>query len=591
MLSARKKVIRTQIPLLLLLAAGLYHGLNVRDVVLQTGDGLAGKLYLLLFLAALCGALGVSFLYRNEAFRKMPLHRLFFASGLFLGVLMLAVTPGLSAPDELSHYSTAYRLSSRLLGVPELTETAGLVAVRAEDYPLEDLNGVKTPEIPEDTEEEAEVLGNPLRLSTYRAVRDWDRRFTGGEEAVSSALPDVRTTPVMYLPQALGFAAARLLRWNAPGLLALGKLFNLLCFLLLTAAAIRLAPVGKELIFGTALLPMSLHLAASLSYDAGILGTAFLFTGEILHLSFGAGKLRGRALLLLCVLAAALGPCKMVYSPVVFLFLAVPAAVCGGRKRKALCLGAILCSLMLAMVLVNGTVIRAYARANTAAAAEGDPAAPGDDAAQGASVTEGGALAEEKTLPEGYTAAEANLPAVESDTAPTDLVDPRAGYTVSGLIGRPLFIVRMVLNTFSVQSGTLLGDMIGMRLGNLDPLLGAPGFAALLYMGGLLLLALRRQGENERIPERLRLCCLFVCAAVLLLTAGAMLVSWTSREAAMIEGIQGRYFLPVLPAALLALPRKYLTAEPQLRRKVLGGFVLLDLYVILRVFSLACMRV
>ncbi len=555
MLSARKKVIRTQIPLLLLLAAGLYHGLNVRDVVLQTGDGLAGKLYLLLFLAALCGALGVSFLYRNEAFRKMPLHRLFFASGLFLGVLMLAVTPGLSAPDELSHYSTAYRLSSRLLGVPELTETAGLVAVRAEDYPLEDLNGVKTPEIPEDTEEEAEVLGNPLRLSTYRAVRDWDRRFTGGEEAVSSALPDVRTTPVMYLPQALGFAAARLLRWNAPGLLALGKLFNLLCFLLLTAAAIRLAPVGKELIFGTALLPMSLHLAASLSYDAGILGTAFLFIGEILHLSFGAGKLRGRALLLLCVLAAALGPCKMVYSPVVFLFLAVPAAVCGGRKRKALCLGAILCSLMLAMVLVNGTVIRAYARANTAAAAEGDPAAPGDD------------------------------------TAPTDLVDPRAGYTVSGLIGRPLFIVRMVLKTFSMQSGTLLGDMIGMRLGNLDPLLGAPGFAALLYMGGLLLLALRRQGENERIPERLRLCCLFVCAAVMLLTAGAMLVSWTSREAAMIEGIQGRYFLPVLPAALLALPRNCLTAEPQLRMRVLGAFVLLDLYVILRVFSLACMRV
>lgn len=555
MLSARKKVIRTQIPLLLLLAAGLYHGLNVRDVVLQTGDGLAGKLYLLLFLAALCGALGVSFLYRNEAFRKMPLHRLFFASGLFLGVLMLAVTPGLSAPDELSHYSTAYRLSSRLLGVPELTETAGLVAVRAEDYPLEDLNGVKTPEIPEDTEEKAEVLGNPLRLSTYRAVRDWDRRFTGGEEAVSSALPDVRTTPVMYLPQALGFAAARLLRWNAPGLLALGKLFNLLCFLFLTAAAIRLAPVGKELIFGTALLPMSLHLAASLSYDAGILGTAFLFTGEILHLSFGAGKLRGRALLLLCVLAAALGPCKMVYSPVVFLFLAVPAAVCGGRKRKALCLGAILCSLMLAMVLVNGTVIRAYAGAPAAAAAEGDSAAPGDD------------------------------------TAPTDLVDPRAGYTVSGLIGRPLFIVRMVLKTFSMQSGTLLGDMIGMRLGNLDPLLGAPGFAALLYMGGLLLLALRRQGENERIPERLRLCCLFVCAAVMLLTAGAMLVSWTSREAAMIEGIQGRYFLPVLPAALLALPRKYLTAEPQLRRKVLGGFVLLDLYVILRVFSLACMRV
>lgn len=590
MLNIRGKLSRAQIPLLLLTAAGLYHGLNIRDVVLQTGDGLAGKLYLLLFLAAICGALCVPFLYRGGDPKKMPMHRLFFVSGLFLGTLMLVVTPGLSAPDEMSHYSTAYRLSSRLLGMPELTESAGLVAVRAEDYPLEDLNGVKTPEIPEDMEEEAEVLGNPLRLSTYRAVRDWDRRFAGGEELLSSALPDVRTTPVMYLPQAFGFAAARLLRWNAPGLLALGKFLNLLCFLLLATAAIRLAPVGKELIFGTALLPMSLHLAASLSYDAGILGTAFLFIGEILYLCFGTEKLRGRALLLLCVLAAALGPCKMVYSPVVFLFLAVPASVCGGKKRKALCFGAILCSLMLAMVLVNGTVIRAYAGASAAAAAGGNSAELEDDI-EGASATEGEALAEERILPEEDTTAEGKLPAAERGTASADIVDPRAGYTVSELLGRPLFIARMVLNTFSMQSGTLIGDMIGMRLGNLDPLLGAPGFAALLYMGGLLLLTLRQQGENERIPAGMRLRCLFVCAAVLLLTAGAMLVSWTSREAAMIEGIQGRYFLPVLPAALLVLPRKYLAAEPQLRIRVLGGFVLLDLYVILRVFSLACMRV
>ena len=41
-----------------------------------------------------------------------------------------------------------------------------------------------------------------------------------------------------------------------------------------------------------------------------------------------------------------------------------------------------------------------------------------------------------------------------------------------------------------------------------------------------------------------------VAALVMLLTAGAMLVSWTSRDSMIIEGLQGRYFLPVLPLFL-----------------------------------------
>ena len=529
-----------------LLLAGGYHGLNVLDAVRQSGDRLPLELYGFLLLMTLGFAGRLLYLLPQQRER---MHRVFFVSGLSLGLLFMFAMPGLSAPDEMSHYSSAYRLSSRLLGAPELTE-AGLLAVRAGDYPLEDLSGVKTPEIGDDVEPVPEVLGNPLRLSTYRAIRDWDRRYAGGEELVSSALPDVRTTPVMYLPQALGFAAARLLKLNAPTLLALGKLMNLLVYLLLTAAAIRLLPFGKEALFGAALLPMSLHLAGSLSYDAGILGTSFLLTAEILHLRYGEAELKGRDMLLLILLTAALGPCKMVYAPLVLLFCLVPAERCGGRKKKLLCFAALLAALMLAMLLVNAEIIRAYASAGRELSA-----------ASGAA----------------------------EDAAPA-LVDARAGYTVSELIRRPVFIARMVLNSFSLQSGMLLTGMIGMQLGNMDPLLGAPFFAVLLYMGGLLLLSLREEWEAERLSLKTRGAFVSISLVVILLIAGAMLISWTTREAAMIEGIQGRYFLPLLPLLLAAAGTGGIRLRRGLKLRVLQCFIILDSYVALRIFALACMR-
>ena len=529
-----------------LLLAGGYHGLNVLDAVRQSGDRLPLELYGFLLLMTLGFAGRLLYLLPQQRER---MHRVFFVSGLSLGLLFMFAMPGLSAPDEMSHYSSAYRLSSRLLGAPELTE-AGLLAVRAEDYPLEDLGGVKTPEIGDDVEPVPEVLGNPLRLSTYRAIRDWDRRYAGGEELVSSALPDVRTTPVMYLPQALGFAAARLLKLNAPTLLALGKLMNLLVYLLLTAAAIRLLPFGKEALFAVALLPMSLHLAGSLSYDAGILGTSFLLTAEILHLRYGEAELKGRDMLLLILLTAALGPCKMVYAPLVLLFCLVPAERCGGRKKKLLCFAALLAALMLAMLLVNAEIIRAYASAGRELSA-----------ASGAA----------------------------EDAAPA-LVDARAGYTVSELIRRPVFIARMVLNSFSLQSGMLLTGMIGMQLGNMDPLLGAPFFVVLLYMGGLLLLSLREEWEAERLSLKTRGAFVSISLVVILLIAGALLISWTTREAAMIEGIQGRYFLPLLPLLLAAAGTGGIRLRRGLKLRVLQCFIILDSYVALRIFALTCMR-
>lgn len=646
-----KKAVRTLpfflIGIFFVLLSGLYGGISALDAAAHFKDNLLFVLYELLFPASVITALFAALLWSRKSNR---MYRAYAFSAMVLGVLYLAVMPGLSAPDELSHYSTAYRISSTMLFEDPLIRPAGLTAVRASDYPLEDMNGVKTPEIPEDTEELPEVLGNPVKQTTYRAVKDWEKRYAFSTKPVASPIPDVKTTPVFYLPQAIGFSIARVLGLGAMGLLFLGKFLNLCCYVALTALAVRTAPIGKSWFAAAGLLPMSLHLAASLSYDAGLIGCVFLFTALVFKLAYGAEEIRARELIALCALAAHFGPCKLVYAPLILLVLLIPARVFGGFGKKLLCILILLLSLVAAVLAVNADVLEAYF----------------------------------------FPAAAEQAGNVSADMS-------HAGFTAAELFSHPFFTLRMLVNSFSARLLNWGAEMIGMKLGNLDPLLGASGLQTLLFALGLVALTLAdssgeknyvlvpgskaawqeedaaEAGEGaavetetavetataaEALPEQESEANTEVALSTLseqetdseVLTAAtteqvaeaaetlreeeaaeevladeeksgphymevrepgrfarfyalligcisffgilfAMLLAWTSRDALWIEGVQGRYFLPLLPLFLFGLQNKTVQSELPFKRLVPYGFVILNLCVGIRIFALAVLRV
>ncbi|WP_455141056.1 DUF2142 domain-containing protein [Stomatobaculum longum] len=649
----------------LVVICGLYGAVSALNAAAQFGDNLLFVLYELLFPASVITALFAALLWSRKGDR---MYRAYAFSAMVLGVLYLAVMPGLSAPDELSHYSTAYRISSNMMLEDPLIRPAGLTAVRAVDYPLEDMNGVKTPLVPDDEESVPEVLGNPVKQTTYRAVKDWDKRYAFSTKPVASAIPDVHTTPVFYLPQAIGFSLARALGLGTMGLLFLGKFLNLCCYVALTALAVRTTPLGKGWFAAAGLLPMSVSLAASLSYDAGLIGTVFLFTALIFKLAYGAEEIRARELFALCALAALFGPCKLVYAPLILLLWLVPARVFGGGGKKLLCFLILLLSLIAAVLAVNADVLEAYF-----------------------------------------------FPAV-AEQAGNESADMRhAGFTAAELFSHPLFTLRMLLNSLSACILTWGGEMIGTKLGNLDPLLGASGLQTLFFALGLFCLtvadstgetvrilvpgtraarrAARDREERERaaasaevlpatetsavgtsaeeaaqaeeraqaetetaldavsqqaaagevltaplgehvaeaaetlreaeaavaaeaaaseavsaaeeadenalphyievgVPGRIaRLFAFLVGALSFFGVLGAMLLAWTSRDAVWIEGVQGRYFLPLLPVFLFSLQSRMLQSRLPFKRLVPYGFVILNLCVGIRIFALAVLRV
>ena len=379
----------------------------------------------------------------------------------------------------------------------------------------------------------------------------------------------------------------------------------------------------------------------------------FLFTALVFKLAYGTEEIRARELIALCALAALFGPCKLVYAPLILLALLIPARVFGGFGKKLLCILILLLSLVAAVLAVNADVLEAYF----------------------------------------FPAAAEQAGNVSADMS-------HAGFTAAELFSHPFFTLRMLVNSFSARLLNWGAEMIGMKLGNLDPLLGASGLQTLLFALGLVALTLAdssgeknyvlvpgskaawqeedtaEAGEgtvvetetavetataSEALPEQeseanteaalstlseqetdsevltaatteqvaeaaetlrelreeeaaeealadeeksgphymevrepgrfARFYALLIGCISFFGILFAMLLAWTSRDALWIEGVQGRYFLPLLPLFLFGLQNKTVQSELPFKRLVPYGFVILNLCVGIRIFALAVLRV
>ena len=112
---------------------------------------------------------------------KLP--GLYFGVVMCLGILYMLVLAPLSAPDEVSHYISAYELSNRFLGLPG-TDEDGYIYIRAEDDWIEDVNQ-EFRDWKEKSEQESLngengeteagkpiILGQTLKEETYAAIHD-----------------------------------------------------------------------------------------------------------------------------------------------------------------------------------------------------------------------------------------------------------------------------------------------------------------------------------------------------------------------------------------------------------------------------------
>jgi uncharacterized membrane protein len=402
----------------------------------------------------------------------------YFLLGLLGVVPMVVLTPPFQVPDEPQHFYRAYQLSElRMRGIVR-DGAAGAILPSSLIELTDRFLGSRA------IHTDRPITAQPLR-DTWLA---FDLPLDPGRREFVDFSGAAPYSPLPYLPQTVAIAVAR---WAGAGPLALlyvARLANVLVVLTLLTWAVRIMPIGREALVVAGLLPMAAFEYASVSPDAAIIGTAFLFTAVALR-----GQLRGRWTACEVAVAAVSGlvfcSLKPVYAPL--LVLALPATLTRGRMKHTLSVHAIIL-----VVALGGTAI--WLR---------------------------------------FTSSVLVLP-----FPGTSLWD-QANY----IVVHPLAYARTIASSFWNHGDFYYYSLVGL-LGWLT--LYLPSFAYVLSAGALLLSVLVRPGYVARLPVYAVAWNTLLLGGSAALIMTAMYLYGTRVRWWIVEGVQGRYFLPLLALAV-----------------------------------------
>lgn len=191
----------------------------------------------------------------------------FLALALPVGLyLTIAIPPG-QGLDEPNHFYRVYQVSTGQLVSQRLgNDVGGVLPACAVEY-LRQMDGVATS--PTAFAWPAFAMG----------ARECDPAATTFVDFANTAV----YSPVSYLPQVLGVAAARLAGAPLPWLFVAGRVAGLMAYLALVYLALRLAPAGRIVILVVGLMPMALTSASEYSADGMTIALSLVLVAGVIR--------------------------------------------------------------------------------------------------------------------------------------------------------------------------------------------------------------------------------------------------------------------------------------------------------------------
>lgn len=187
------------------------------------------------------------------------------------GVLFAVLLPPMQGPDEDVHWIRSYYLGVGNIGYkPELGDIPESVqnylsTVNAKDIPFHYGNKVNKQFF-------FDAMDMPLAKDNVQVLSDGGRTKTYLTYA--------------YLPQSIGIAIGNLLDLSPYWILLLGRLTNLMVWIIICSLALHIMPIRKELFLLILLLPMNIHQAANLSPDVVLNASSYMLLAYIFYLKF-----------------------------------------------------------------------------------------------------------------------------------------------------------------------------------------------------------------------------------------------------------------------------------------------------------------
>lgn len=240
---------------------------------------------------------------------------LFPAIIIIFGFVFMAIIVPLSSPDEQTHYEASLQLSNMVLNSGE---NHLMIDKRYVDY--NHLVG------------HYNVSGGYLRLANDLNM----------PMELSGKLTEMKTIDVIdvyklcYIPQTIGIIIGRLLNLNFLKTYYLGKTMNLLVYAAVVHFALKRTPISKFLFGIIYSLPMMIQTATSYTYDNYINCLCLLLITNFLKFRYVDEKIKWQEYVFVLICCAGLAPLKFVYGFLSLIFVFVPWNRFSSKKTKIL---------------------------------------------------------------------------------------------------------------------------------------------------------------------------------------------------------------------------------------------------------------
>lgn len=312
-------------------------------------------------------------------------------------------------------------------------------------------------------------------------------------------------TSIVYWPQGLGILVGRVCKMSMYGTLLMGRIFNLLAYIVMVFFAIRLIPCYKRFIAAVALMPISIYQASSLSQDAMLHGMGFLFIALCFCYAFGeCTKLNWKKMLPLGMLLLGMFLSKYVYVMLGLLVFMIPQSKFGEKKNywKAFVITTL--PLLIIMIYIISRV------------------------SSGLANVQGGASTGGMTQ-------------------------------MQFMMNNPLQLIKILGNTVLTQTSYYLFSLNRLGTMNVD--------LDFLFVIGIVIIALIGCVDVNRISRKLTMIHRALLIVVFGLISVAIMIgiyldgSSNAVGSSVVAGVQGRYFLILLPLPFMALGSRKLENE------------------------------
>lgn len=399
--------------------------------------------------------------------KHWPLEKKFLLMAIGLGALFILFLPPGQTPDEISHFRRAYGISEGVIVADDVVNEKGAIG---SPIPVE-----------------TDVLKDRPAPGSYGQVVSWLSQERSGETSEQPYTNTALYNFLCYIPQVIAALVGKVLNLSVLGIAYLMSIFNFAVWVLLVYFAIKIIPKFKSILLFIALLPITLQEATSLAPDALAIGLGLFLVAFVLYLSYGRKTVLGKKeFIILYTIAIVIGLCKIVYFPLVLLFVTIPYERFGSKKKKWTHLAII--------AVVTLAVNLSWLAISSSLLIEFNPG-----------------------------------------------VDSKA--QVAGILSNPFRYLMVMFRTVSENGSSWMQNMLGTVLGAFR--FNMPLTMFLVAFGFWLILLVQRD-ESLKLKKGDRWVYAIVFFIIVLLIMTSLYVQWTAVGAEKIDGIQGRYFLPIM---------------------------------------------